>query len=103
MQIDIFATSRRLSVCRRCGRTIEYADTLAHGRRIAFDGPIAARAPSNLFVSDDDDGGRAVDTLDTTINPRHVDTCPARVRMDVGCLVVIPASRYHRYRHGGLK
>jgi hypothetical protein len=75
MLVDVFASSRRLAQCRRCGRTIEYAETVARAVVVAFDGPLDARPTGNLFTSGDD----VVVTVNTAINPLHRTTCAARM------------------------
>lgn len=70
MLIEILATSTRGTRCRRCGSKITYAELVATGRVVAFDGPLVRLPALSLFP------GRDVVAIDTNTN--HAHACPPR-------------------------
>lgn len=72
MTIEIYADSRGQGTCRSCGAALEWAEVVASGRRMPFDGPlVAVRTQGDLLG-----GGRVIEVVDTTVTPTHWERCP---------------------------
>ena len=74
-RLAIYADSRGPGRCRSCGAAIEWAEVVASGRRMPFDGrlaPVESRQhPEN---------GRVVEIVDLDATTSHFATCPDAAR-----------------------
>jgi len=68
--IEIWAKSRGQSVCRSCGAPIEWAEIVASGKKMPFDGEIVA-----IATKQDPATGKAIDVVDLTVTKSHFATC----------------------------
>jgi hypothetical protein len=73
MLFDVFAQTRRVSRCRKCGAVIEFAELVSTGHVMPFTGEIVPQRPVSMLHAD---SPHAVIAVDTTINPSHFTTCP---------------------------
>jgi hypothetical protein len=68
-RITIWADTRGLSRCRSCNAAIEWAEVVASGKRMPFDGEIVP-------VSSAHKDGRLVEVVDTDVTRPHWASCP---------------------------
>ena len=68
--IHIYADTRGRSACKSCQAPIEWAENVATGKKIPFDGEIVPVRSYN------DDDHRLIEVVDTAVTTSHFATCP---------------------------
>ena len=69
--LKIYKDSRGYGNCRSCGQEIEWAELVASGRKMPFDGPIVAVQTEG----DATKGERIVEHVDSTVTKSHFASC----------------------------
>jgi hypothetical protein len=68
---QIYGDTRGKSVCKSCGAPIEWAEMVASGRKMPFDGEIVA-----VRTEHEPGSHRLIEIVDLAVSISHFATCP---------------------------